>query len=273
MNIICNNCGKIGHTFNQCSAPITSYGIIIFRFTNSVPEILMINRNKSLCYIEFIRGKYTLNNISYIQLLVDKMSDQEKHTLLKNSFQTLWENLWQCSINDISEHIQSDYSKGFKKFMNLKEGYLKNDILINLDYLIENTSKHYLDTEWEFPKGRRELYESNKQCAIREFEEETNYTINDYQLIDNMLPINEEFKGENKISYKYIYYLGYLTNNTKECSIYKNNKFQVSEIKNIQWLTKSECLDKLRDYHITRKKVIIDIFDLLQQLNKNFFIV
>ena len=28
----CSNCGKIGHLFYQCKLPITSYGIILFRF-------------------------------------------------------------------------------------------------------------------------------------------------------------------------------------------------------------------------------------------------
>jgi hypothetical protein len=26
----CNNCGKLGHQFNQCKLPIISYGIILF---------------------------------------------------------------------------------------------------------------------------------------------------------------------------------------------------------------------------------------------------
>ena len=29
----CNNCGKLGHTFNKCNYPITSLGIIAFRYS------------------------------------------------------------------------------------------------------------------------------------------------------------------------------------------------------------------------------------------------
>ena len=29
-NQFCNNCGKTGHSYNQCSNPITSLGIITF---------------------------------------------------------------------------------------------------------------------------------------------------------------------------------------------------------------------------------------------------
>ena len=90
MNIICNNCGKRGHVYNNCPEPITSYGIIIFRFINNNPEILMINRKNSLCYIEFIRGKYNIYNSNYIQILIDKFSLKEKEDLKNKSFEELW---------------------------------------------------------------------------------------------------------------------------------------------------------------------------------------
>ena len=32
----------------------------------------------------------------------------------------------------------------------------------------------YLYEEWGFPKGRKQIYESTRECAEREFEEETN---------------------------------------------------------------------------------------------------
>ena len=80
MNIICNNCGKVGHVYSNCPGPTTSYGIIIFRFIDKIPEILMINRKKSLCYIEFIQGKYNLYNPNYIQMLIDKFTISENNS-------------------------------------------------------------------------------------------------------------------------------------------------------------------------------------------------
>ena len=35
-NIICNNCGKFGHTHKQCSEPITSIGIICIRVADDI---------------------------------------------------------------------------------------------------------------------------------------------------------------------------------------------------------------------------------------------
>ena len=67
----------------------------------------------------------------------------------------------------------------FEKYNTLiKNGLLKD--------LIKKTTKHFEYNEWEIPKGRRNINESNKECAMREFEEETNININDYILCINM---------------------------------------------------------------------------------------
>ncbi len=65
-NPYCNNCGKCGHILNDCKNPITSIGIISFKYnnlTNSM-EYLLIQRNNSFGFVEFIRGKYPLYNIN-----------------------------------------------------------------------------------------------------------------------------------------------------------------------------------------------------------------
>jgi len=58
----CNNCGKYGHLYHQCKTPITSFGIIVFRIKNDIPQYLMIRRKDTLGYIDFMRGKYSAYN-------------------------------------------------------------------------------------------------------------------------------------------------------------------------------------------------------------------
>ena len=66
-DINCNNCGKYGHNYNQCTVPITSYGVIAFRMNKQkIPEYLMICRKDTLGYIDFMRGKYIVQNKNYI---------------------------------------------------------------------------------------------------------------------------------------------------------------------------------------------------------------
>ena len=75
---ICNNCGKYGHLFHQCKLPITSYGIILFRTINKKRQYLMIRRRDTFGYIDFIRGKYSINNVEQIQHIFNEMTILEK---------------------------------------------------------------------------------------------------------------------------------------------------------------------------------------------------
>ena len=68
---------------------------------------------------------------------------------------------------------------------------------------------NYATPEWEFPKGRRSNRENNIQCAIREFEEESGLSSNDYTLLENVSPISETYKGSNGVNYKHVYYLAF----------------------------------------------------------------
>ena len=63
----CGNCGKRGHVYRKCLAPITSLGVIVYRWNNEKKrEYLMIRRRDTLGFVEFMRGKYNLSNCPYI---------------------------------------------------------------------------------------------------------------------------------------------------------------------------------------------------------------
>lgn len=272
-NVYCNNCGLKGHIQRDCRNPVLSCGNLIFRTDKDEPQVLMIQRKDSLCYIEFIRGKYDVFNIDYIQILIDKFTLDEKRNIINMSFDELWSTLWMIDIGDIQKN--NDYYKGQDKFMRLSNGFIykKRDIFVNLQYFIDNSKTNYMMTEWEFPKGRRNHRESDLDCARREFHEETNYCKDDYKLIKNVEPFSETFVGENHVRYKYLYYIGYLTNLEKEVFIDESNKDQVTELKGIKWLTKSESLEVIRDYHHTRFKIINDIFDFIDSLSEKYILV
>ena len=266
MNVRCNNCGKLGHTFKNCKYPITSYGIILYRFINDKPKILMIQRKDSLCYIDFLRGKYNINNIAYIQVLIDKFNFEEKENIIKFSFDELWKKLW--LINEITEcKFKIDYEKGKRYFEKIKNGFIVDGKKINFEFFIQNSKTKYNTPEWEFPKGRRNTNETNKDCAIRECQEETNYNSLDYNLIINIRPFSENYMGENKIKYRHLYYIGKLINESKIEKIDSKNINQRLEISDIKWLDKKECLSSLRNYHKTRISVIENIFELLENID------
>ena len=81
----CLNCGFYGHVIKTCNYPITSYGILCyFVENNNNIKYLMIQRKDSLCYIEFMRGYYDVNNVFYLCTLFKYITINEK----KKNFQS-----------------------------------------------------------------------------------------------------------------------------------------------------------------------------------------
>jgi 8-oxo-dGTP pyrophosphatase MutT (NUDIX family) len=255
-NNVCNNCGKTGHLFHQCKLPITSYGIILFRSSETGPQYLMIRRKDSFGFIDFIRGKYICHNISQLQKFVDEMSIQEKEKILNESFEKLWTSLW-GEINGIQ--YRGEESSSSKKMDIIKNGIFLNDKKITLEDIVKNSKTEWNETEWEFPKGRRNFQEKDMECAIREFEEETGYSKNNITIIDNLLPFEEIFIGSNHKPYKHKYYLAYMNE-----TIDSLNNYQKTEVSKLEWKTLDECLESIRPYNLEKKKLITNIDNILR---------
>ena len=97
MNLMhCNNCGKQGHVYNDCRIPITSYGVIAFRYNPFLKEnqYLMVCRNNSFGFIDFMRGKYSVYNKHYIKNLIKQMTKEEIKNIKIMTFEQLWHHLW-----------------------------------------------------------------------------------------------------------------------------------------------------------------------------------
>ncbi len=284
MNNYCTNCGKSGHTTKNCTEPIISCGIICFNIKN-VPiqkienilynkfvdiedfnyknlkflnklykykddiKFLLIQRKHSLSYIEFIRGRYNEKDNNKIKYLFSLMSKKEVSDIKNKDFQTLWDDLWKKTAG----------SKTFLKELTIsknKFNYCKKN------NLFDELETKYETPEWGFPKGRRNKFEKNVDCAIREFEEETNYK--NYILLDRINYMEETFKGTNLIDYKHIYYFA------GSDSDKINDINDTYEVGNIGWYTYDETLKLIRSYDITKLDVINQtyffIISLLEKL-------
>jgi len=254
---VCNNCGKSGHLFNQCKLPIISYGIILFRSSSRGLEYLMIRRKNSFGYIDFIRGKYSPYNIHFLQNIINEMSVVEKDMILTTSFENLWKQMWGSIQNT---QFKNEENASYKKMELLKNGVSINDTTITLKEIVENSSTNWTETEWEFPKGRRNGKEKDIDCAMREFEEETGIPQNKITIIENILPFEEIFIGSNHKSYKHKYFLAYMDENEE---LLEN--FQISEVSKLEWKTLNECLASIRPYNLEKIKIISNINKVLQE--------
>ena len=257
MEPYCNNCGIKGHIYRHCKLPVLSYGIICFRDDD---KILMIQRKDSISYIEFLRGKYSINNESYIYKLLNNCSISERKLLQSLSFDDLWSRLWFMgnTIKNQTDRMIKEYNLSKQSFEQLQKDN-------TLHTLIERCTTEYNTPEWEFPKGRRSHKETNLQCSIREFEEETDIHTDEYILLENIYPLSEEYTGSNRVRYKHIYYYA-LYNGSRELSINKDKYEQFSEIGDIQWLSIPECISKIRDGYPTK----LDIIHKLDNFIKNW---
>jgi 8-oxo-dGTP pyrophosphatase MutT (NUDIX family) len=257
---LCNNCGKQGHLFHQCKLPITSYGIILFRKIKDEIQYLMIRRKDSFGYIDFMRGKYSPYNIFQLQKIIDEMSILEKTRILAEPFDQLWIQMWgeTTNIQYKNEELSSS-----KKMDLIRNGVIINDENVTLKSIVENSKTDWNETEWEFPKGRRNNKEKDLECALREFEEETGISKNKISVIENILPFEEIFIGTNHKSYKHKYFLAYMEEDNEEMADLEH--YQVTEVSKIEWKTIDRCLESIRPYNLEKKKLITNINKVLEE--------
>jgi 8-oxo-dGTP pyrophosphatase MutT (NUDIX family) len=254
----CNNCGKNGHMFHQCKQPITSIGVIAFRYNKGEAEYLMIRRKDSLGFVDFMRGKYPLHNKNYIMNIIDEMTVGEKERLLSMDFDELWSYLWG---DNIGIQYRGEEKVSRDKFSSLKHGIKTNNAYFTLDSLITNSKTAWETPEWGYPKGRRNYHEKDLNCALLEFEEETGYLRNKLMIVQNILPVEEIFTGSNYKSYKHRYYIAYLDNLRNS-----DTEFQKSEVSKVEWKPYSDVCKMIRPYNLEKIDVITRVNTVLSNL-------
>jgi len=254
----CNNCGKRGHTFNNCKQPITSIGVIGFHFNKDTNkyEYLLIRRKDTLGYVDFIRGKYNIYNEKHIMNIIDEMTNIEKQQLLMNDFDTLWSNLWS---NEYGLKYRNEEKFSREKFNNLTLGITTTSKTYTLETLINNSKTNWEYPEWGFPKGRRNYNEKDLIAGIREFEEETGISKISINILQNVLPFEEVFTGSNYKSYKHNYFLAYIEGNPSLLH------FQTSEVSKVEWCDYDTAITYIRDYNLEKKDVLLNVNNLLEE--------
>lgn len=254
----CNNCGKYGHVFHQCKLPITSIGIIAYKKINDVIWYLLIRRKHSLGFIDFMRGKYPLYDKLYLINIINEMTLEEKELLLTKDFDYLWEYIWGKHTN-MQYRVEEKTSKN--KFNSLQIGIKLNKLEYNLKSLIEEDSiTQWNETEWGFPKGRRNYLEKDLQCALREFEEETGYNKNELNIILNIHPYEEIFTGSNYKSYKHRYYIAHMNSNIQDVNEIIPGNYEVSKI---GWYTYEESCKLIRPYNLEKLSILKKVNNIL----------
>ena len=127
----------------------------------------------------------------------------------------------------------------------------------------QNIPCYWKDPEWGFPKGRRNLKETNLDCAKREFQEETGISSDSYQIL-HISSLEEVFIGTNNVRYKHVYYLA-VANDVLNLQIDPLNESQKAEVSKIGWFNYDQCIHLLRPYNTEKKAVLTDAYNVIDK--------
>lgn len=247
----CNNCGQKGHLFKTCRDPVLSCGVFLLN-TQQLPtqvadlQILMIRRKDSMSYAEFMRGKYDPTDADYVGRLFSNMTVKEQSLVVCEPFDVLWKQLWG------EDKTSQDYIQSKERFHQL-DRYA----------LMANNLSPYTEPEWGFPKGRRMRGESDLECAIREFNEETNIPREAYVILRN-IRLEETFVGLNGITYRHIYFVAMLKHPEMVNLAQKFTPMQRREISGIAWKSFEEAQGLVRPHHTERMGMLEQLRNVVE---------
>lgn len=282
---ICSNCGGTGHGYRVCTEPVSSYGVLVFRWvsrskvwpqvnelcndtinptgiTSLIPQILMIQRKDSLGFMDIMRGKYKVNEPEYIKKQLKGMTRGEREKLISMDFEEIWHELW-GSDTESTQRYAHDRINSRLKLAELRAGIqLPNGDKYSLSDLLRQEPALYDTPEWGFPKGRRDPYESDIRCAFRELEEETSITEIELLKVINIMPFIEQFYGSNNIHYRHTYYIAQYIGE-RDISFDVLNKEMTREIGNLTWKNLDEAILLLRPENIVKRGILLQFANLL----------
>lgn len=207
-----------------------SYGIACFRKHNNEFSILLVKRRFTYSFYAFVYGLYRLKNFNSLIKLFNNMTNDEKSEIVRWNFDILWNRLW-----GLSKPVKEKYKKIF-------ETNFSNDVNKQKLLKIIQSSKS-IDPIWEIPKGHKEPYENEVQCAVREFREETGLSKTCYKILDGEK--TETDKDNNKV-YVMKYFFALINDNYKNMLLKSNIDHSVIECK---WFSMSELYSTDKKLH------------------------
>ena len=224
--------------------------------------------------------------------MINEMTIVEKRKIKTDTFDELWQYLWGINANSGAhdargkkQSYDNEKKHSENKLNTLKMGVYLEKTNYNLENLINESSTNWSESEWEFPKGRKNISETDIECAFREFREETGINNNNLKLIRNLLPYEETFIGSNYESYKNKYFVcienscynkqnnvvitdseGNIIKTRMPTSPLNSERVQMfdkNEISDVQWFSYSVCLQKIRPYNKEKTRMLESINNTL----------
>ena len=204
-----------------------------------IVRFLLIQRRDTFEYMDFVKGIWSENNLLNTFSL---LTEDERSRLEHYDIQTLWDDLW-------IDHTYYIYIEGYTK---AKKRYdLVKD---RIPQLLKNTVSKVSEPPWGFPKGKKISGEDSKECALREFQEETKIKKEQLVIISDK-PYHEQYTGNNDKIYCSYYYLAECKDITiptrRETPHCIRQNTHSEEIEAVAWVT----LDEARAYKLSYQRM------------------
>jgi 8-oxo-dGTP pyrophosphatase MutT (NUDIX family) len=280
--LCCINCGSAEHILRECTAPTTSFGIVAVRrhapgvFTgplippptgddlcplhqdfqpDKIPEcrsdhgylFLMVQRKDTMGFIDLVRGRYPgaePEKGAMLRTYISEMNCTERKKLRTQTFAEIWDNLWR---NHSSKSYISEFVECRKKFERL-----------DIPGLLQAIPCQWTEQEYGFPKGRKNIRETDEACALREFCEESGYRRHELRILSRE-PIEEIFLGTNGLPYRHVYFLAEILRHIGKPRIDLDNLQQAGEVRNVSWFTFEQCMSVIRPYDEAKKELLVRV--------------
>ena len=164
------------------------------------------------------------------------MTKQEQDMIRKGTpFEELWAHLW--AFSNMRNCMTNEFCLAREKYSFLLKGTLAT--------LFEAVGDECLpELEWGFPKGRRNIYENETTCAVREFVEETGLPASSIHVFSKSF--EDVFTGSNNVNYMHKYFMARIVrgmHHGNEVPIRSSQ--QAREISCVRWMSLKEASDKL----------------------------
>lgn len=216
---------------------ITSYSVILHSIIKGDIYYLIAKVRDTIPFKEFLKCNIEDDEMAHY---INYMSMREKQKILTQSFEEV-----------LNETLVHRTGKAYRRSKELEWKFHDN---VKRHYkLLTNTSIGLKNVPYIFPKGRKEEGETERECALRELEEETRIKRSLVSLYD-IDPFEETYVGINGKLYKTIYFVGFIDykkfklemSDIKSNYIVAGNRISLSEeIDAVYWLQYNDAIKKL----------------------------
>ncbi len=209
-------------------------GIILVSKVGDTLKYGLVKRSNGYGMYKILKGNIC-DNMCFTEISDDERQMIQDMCDMKQGWETIFENLWKVTMFD-PDTTSLQYKFGMANFVKNIEKVKKH---------LNSTKSIFPNGIWGFPKGKRDRYETDMSCALREVQEETYLTAKQI----SVLPV--DMLHETYKAWSYRYFVGKV-----DSSLVFNRLIDNVEISEIAWCTYEDALNLIPSDMVEKKHIL-----------------